>query len=95
VKLPDPVQTFDIGHYSDGRPYVVTDHGPNVWGACGLCGAPAACTPDMRLSDVRCGQCLLIQFQMVPAQRIYEAKAEYARLHGPRSFPLIPQDHFG
>lgn len=80
----EPVQTFDVGHYSDGRSYVITDHGPNVWVSCPLCGAPAACSPTVSMSTVRCGQCYLEQYEMKPGQRVYELKAEYARQHGPR-----------
>jgi hypothetical protein len=80
-----PAQTFDTCFYSDGRPYIVTDHGPNVWVSCPLCGAPAACTPESSLANVRCGQCYLVQYEMKPGARIYEAKAEYARLYGPRA----------
>lgn len=77
------VETFDVCFYGNGNSYIVTDHGPNVWAKCGLCGAAAACTPLMSTADVRCGQCYLVAFKMTPGQRIYDAKAEYARLHGP------------
>lgn len=81
--MANPVKTYDVCFYGPGRPYVVTDHGPNVWGVCALCGAAAAHIPDMDLAAVRCGQHLLLQFEMTPGQRNYQAKAEYARLHGP------------
>jgi hypothetical protein len=77
------VETFDVYRYSDGSEYIVTDHGPNVWSKCFLCGAAAACTPLIKAADVRCGQCYLIQFEMLPGQRIYEANAQYAKVHGP------------
>lgn len=74
-----PAETFDTYYYPSGKEYVVTDHGPNVWMTCPLCGAPAACTPESRVADVRCGQCYLKQFEMLPGQRIYELKNQYVK----------------
>lgn len=74
-------ETFDTCHYANGTPYVVTDHGPNVWVKCPQCGEDAACTPDRPAASVRCGECLRRQFELLPGQRIYNMKAEYAREH--------------
>jgi hypothetical protein len=76
-----PAETFDTYRYPSGGQYVVTDHGPNVWAKCALCGAPAACTPERSAATVRCGQCLLVQFKMLPGQQTYELKAQYVREH--------------
>jgi hypothetical protein len=86
-----PAEVFDTCYYPSGKSYVVTDHGPNVWATCAVCGARAACTPERSASTVRCGQCLLIQFEMVPGQRIYEAKAQYAREHAPPRWERRPK----
>lgn len=74
----NPAQVGDAFRYSNGNEYIVTDHGPNMWGSCYLCNAPAAAIPTMKLSAVRCGKCLLEEYEMEPGQRIYEAKAAYA-----------------
>lgn len=81
--MKQTVFPFDVFRYSDGSEYIVTDHGPNVWAKCYLCGAAAACTPLVNAASVRCGECYLVQFEMMPGQRIYEARAQYARTHGP------------
>lgn len=94
IKPLPGVQVGDSAYYANGTEYVITDHGPNMWGSCFLCGAPAAAIPTMKLSAVRCGKCLLEEFDMQPGGWVYEAKAAYAAAfraarptRGPRSEP--------
>lgn len=46
----------DEYHYSDGRSYVETEHGPNIWWTCRDCGKPAAACFDYT-GVVRCSAC--------------------------------------
>lgn len=46
----------DVYHYSDGRPYIETEHGPNIWWTCRDCGAPAAASFGYT-GIVRCSGC--------------------------------------
>ena len=46
----------DEHSYSDGRVYVETEHGPNIWWTCADCGAPAAACFDYG-GVVRCSGC--------------------------------------
>lgn len=77
------VEIGDVCFYSNGSSYVITENGPNIWATCFLCGAAVACTPDTKLADAVCGRCLAVNYELLPGQRIYEMKAEYARAHRP------------
>jgi hypothetical protein len=63
--------------YSTGRKYIETDHGPNVWTVCYTCDAPAACTFEIQVRDVRCGICMASDFEMLPGQYGYELKKAF------------------
>jgi len=46
----------DEHRYSDGRIYVETEWGPNIWWTCADCGAPAAACFEYT-GVVRCSGC--------------------------------------
>lgn len=71
----------DVYQYSNGTEYVETDGGPNFWTSCFLCGATACATPEISMKNVRCGQCLARQHDLLPGQWAYDAKAKYAVEH--------------
>ncbi len=67
--------------YADGYSFIETDGGPNVWGSCYLCGAPAACCLDTMVSKVRCGRCHASAHELLPGQRMHQAQEEYKKTH--------------
>lgn len=79
---PAPIYVGDTFRYSNGTEYVITDGGPVVMCQCYICGAPAGATFEAKLAAIRCSTCLSREYEMLPGQRVYELKAQYAAEHG-------------
>ena len=68
----------DVHRYANGNTYVETDAGPIVLTECFLCGNSASANLECKVSAVRCSGCLAKEHQLLPGQRIYELKQQYA-----------------
>lgn len=75
------VEVGDVCRYANGNEYVITDGGPSFVASCFLCGATACATGDVPARSVRCGECWARQAELLPGQRMFEAKRQWQAEH--------------
>jgi hypothetical protein len=68
----------DQHQYANGNTYIETDAGPIVLTQCFVCGGSASADLECKVSAVRCSGCLAGQYELLPGQRVYELKRDYA-----------------